>query len=214
MEFFSIVFVDKRGFHCGEGLPWNRTDIMNTKDSDASHREFIALYSASHRRIFGFVVSISPCYADVDEIFQSVSPVLWAEMAGICRSSSPMEWTRHERVDVPSWLQKDFDETDWKVGMDEGERPGRPEDPRILGTGAGRSVDYRFSVWKRKTPSVGKVVLGGLPSIDTVQSMYGILAIPVLDNPGSHNEAIGPLSSLANESSRLVLCEVSGFLLM
>ncbi len=87
-----------------------------------------------------------------------------------------------ERVDVPDWLRCDFTKTPMKVGMDEGERPGRPEDPRTLGKGAGQSVDYRFSVWKRNTPSNRSVVIGGLPKISEWQSMYGILAKPVRES--------------------------------
>jgi hypothetical protein len=84
-----------------------------------------------------------------------------------------------ERIDSPEWLLAEYTDTGLKVGMDEGERPGRPEDPRTLGVGVGNSIDYHFHVWKRNSPSEGTIEFGGLPQMaDGYQSMYGILAVP------------------------------------
>jgi len=43
----------------------------------ADQEQFVSKFSLNQRRIFGFVVSISPCWAESDEIFQRVSLVLW-----------------------------------------------------------------------------------------------------------------------------------------
>lgn len=93
-----------------------------------------------------------------------------------------------ERVTPPHWLSHDYVDTGLKVGMDEGERPGRPEDPRTLGVGVGNSIDYHFHVWKRKTPAEGTVDFGGLPQMTDYRSMYGILAVP-LPRPLGADEA-------------------------
>lgn len=86
------------------------------------------------------------------------------------------------RVAPPNWLLHEFTRTDLVIGMDEGERPGRPEDLRRLGLGAGVSVDYQFSVWKRNQPAAGSVTLGGMPANFEFMSMYGILAVPILES--------------------------------
>jgi len=87
-----------------------------------------------------------------------------------------------DRVTVPTWLSNDFVITEMSVGMDEGERPGRPEDPRTISRGPGQSIDYRFSVWRRRQSAMGQVTLGGLLQDEVFRSMYGIIAVPV-SNP-------------------------------
>ncbi|WP_044252305.1 FecR family protein [Rhodopirellula sp. SWK7] len=94
------------------------------------------------------------------------------------------------RVNPPAWLVDGFVETELSVGMDEGERPGHPEDPRRTSVGAGNSIDYRFSVWKRKRAGVGTVTFGGLPQIGEFMSMYGILAVPLSESSVREIDAI------------------------
>lgn len=89
-----------------------------------------------------------------------------------------------KRAEVPEWLEKDFDDTGLAVGIDEGERPGRPEDPRTIAKKAGNSIDYVFAVWKRKSPAIGEVTFNGMDNGNNI-SMYGILAVPRVTPPPS-----------------------------
>ncbi|WP_437206658.1 FecR domain-containing protein [Planctomicrobium sp. SH664] len=97
---------------------------------------------------------------------------------------------------TPEWLLRDFELKDWKVGLDLGRKlgqPGLPAPPpgisadRMLGKGAGESVDIPMAVWKRKTTGAGRVLLGanGARSEELLQaevdagSMYGIVVRPI-----------------------------------
>ncbi len=80
---------------------------MNLQNSDASHRDFIAQYSVNHRRIYGFVVSISPTYVDADEIFQSISLVLWQKWPEYVEEGKFLCWAlRIAKLEVVKQLSK------------------------------------------------------------------------------------------------------------
>jgi len=50
-----------------------------------------------------------------------------------------------------------------------------------LGVGPGRSIDFKFSIWKREVKKAGTVTLGGIEQPPAVRSqgfnMYGIAAV-------------------------------------
>lgn len=51
--------------------------MAEAKNPNIDQQAFMTQFMANHRRIFGFVVSLCPNWADTDEIFQRVSLVLW-----------------------------------------------------------------------------------------------------------------------------------------
>ena len=87
-----------------------------------------------------------------------------------------------DRVPPPDWLQRDFVDTHWDVGSDEGY-----EDRVIdIGVGPGESIDRTCSVWRRDVTEPSTVVLGALgdekfaqPAEDVERSMYGVVATPL-----------------------------------
>lgn len=54
-----------------------KLNVADEPESAIEHLDFLELFTANQRRIFGFVVSISPSWAEADEIFQGVCLVLW-----------------------------------------------------------------------------------------------------------------------------------------
>jgi ferric-dicitrate binding protein FerR (iron transport regulator) len=81
-------------------------------------------------------------------------------------------------MSVPSWLRHDFTDTGVGIGLDCSKTEWHKD--QSLGVGAGRSIDYRFSVWKRDVKKAGTVTLGGIEQRPAVTSqgfnMYGIAA--------------------------------------
>jgi hypothetical protein len=86
-----------------------------------------------------------------------------------------------DRVTPPDWLKRDFVDTSWDVGCDEG-WPDRVID---LDTGSGQSVEHAFSVWRRVVAKPTTVILGALshesppPPVEVERSMYGIVITPL-----------------------------------
>lgn len=80
---------------------------------------------------------------------------------------------------VPEWLRRDFTDTGLDIGLDCAKTEWHRD--HVLGIGAGRSVDFRFSIWKRQIKQAGTVVLGGIEEAPQVRSqgfnMYGIAAV-------------------------------------
>jgi hypothetical protein len=79
---------------------------------------------------------------------------------------------------VPDWLRKDFVDTGLDIGMDGSKTPWHQE--QTLSMGAGRSIDCRFSIWKRDIREAGSVMLGGIepPKVRSQGfNMYGIAAV-------------------------------------
>lgn len=91
-----------------------------------------------------------------------------------------------DRVEPPDWLTRDFVNTKWKVGSDE----GYDNRPIPIAEGAGQSIDHVFSVWMRKVHNASTVMFGPLthePTPPTVgikaeRSMYGIVVTPMRAN--------------------------------
>jgi hypothetical protein len=87
-----------------------------------------------------------------------------------------------DRVPPPDWLKRDFVDTHWDVGSDEG------YEDRVIdnGVGPGESIDHTSSVWRRDVMEPATVVLGALgkedftlPAEDVERSMYGVVAVPL-----------------------------------
>ncbi len=80
---------------------------------------------------------------------------------------------------VPSWLRKDFIDTGLQIGLDCAKTEWHKD--HSLGNGPGRSIDFRFSVWKREIKQAGVVSLGGIEQTPAIRShgfnMYGIAAV-------------------------------------
>jgi hypothetical protein len=79
---------------------------------------------------------------------------------------------------VPSWLRHDFTDTGLDIGLDCSKTEWHKD--QSLGVGAGQSIDYRFSIWKRDVKKAGTVTLGGIEQRPAIASqgfnMYGIAA--------------------------------------
>jgi hypothetical protein len=91
-----------------------------------------------------------------------------------------------DRVPPPEWLARDFIDTKWDVGCDE----GWPDKIIDNGVGAGESIDHVFSVWQRVVPEPTTVMLGPLssqqtppPKVRDQRSMYGIVVTPLRGQP-------------------------------
>ncbi|MEX2168412.1 MAG: FecR family protein [Pirellulales bacterium] len=82
-------------------------------------------------------------------------------------------------MQVPDWLREQFEDTGVDIGLDGAKTEWHPANS--LGVGAGQSVDFPFSVWRRAVREPGVVKLGGLtpPAIGSRSlgfNMYGIAA--------------------------------------
>lgn len=81
-------------------------------------------------------------------------------------------------MQVPEWLRDEFEDTGVDIGLDGATTEWHPANS--LGTGAGRSVDFPFSIWRRVLREPGVVKLGGLtppPRRSLGFNMYGIAAV-------------------------------------
>jgi hypothetical protein len=77
---------------------------------------------------------------------------------------------------LPEWLTRNFEDTKEDIGLDEGRSPLYA---RETADGAGRSIDYRFSIWKREFSEPGEIALGNL-SRQSVHGMYGVAAVEIM----------------------------------
>jgi hypothetical protein len=83
-------------------------------------------------------------------------------------------------MEVPKWLQRDFVDTGVDIGLDGSQTEWHRD--HSLAVGAGNSVDFKFSVWRRHVKAAGSITLGSVnpPKIGTRSSgfnMYGVAAI-------------------------------------
>lgn len=85
-----------------------------------------------------------------------------------------------DNMPPPQWLREGFKDTGKKIGLDGAKTIWHKDNE--LGVGAGKSVDFVFSIWQRDVPRPGTVVLGGVTPPDQLRSkgfnMYGIAVVP------------------------------------
>ncbi|TWU30465.1 FecR protein [Bythopirellula polymerisocia] len=91
-----------------------------------------------------------------------------------------------DRIEVPEWLSKDFLDTGWDIGLDEGYNDRVPDVSRKTELGAGKSVDFVFSIWKQEVRHASTVLLGSVQQArideaprEVSQSMYSIVVAPL-----------------------------------
>ncbi len=91
-----------------------------------------------------------------------------------------------DRIATPAWLVKDFEDTGWDIGLDEGFNDRIPDVSRKTGVGPGESVDFVFSIWRREVLEPSTVVLGSIQQEritieprEVSQSMYGVAVAPM-----------------------------------
>ncbi len=88
-----------------------------------------------------------------------------------------------DRAELPAWLTEAFTDTGWDVGIDEGFTDVENVETAV---GAGRSIEWTFSVWSQDVKSASTVLLGSLqleetasPPREVLRAMYGIVATPL-----------------------------------
>ncbi|SFI74598.1 FecR domain-containing protein [Planctomicrobium piriforme] len=80
------------------------------------------------------------------------------------------------RAPVPQWLQSEFQKMPEEVGVDE---VSVSEGYERLDEGPGKSIDNRFSVWKKTVDHAGPVTVGAMAAATSYFSMYTIVAVPL-----------------------------------
>lgn len=91
-----------------------------------------------------------------------------------------------DRVAPPAWLKRQFQDTDFDIGLDVG--PFHRVEDRVLvddrqpGVGPGMLVDETFSIWKCKFEEPQVVHLGSIEADHRYVNMYGIVAVPLDEN--------------------------------
>ncbi len=80
-----------------------------------------------------------------------------------------------DRAPIAGWLKRDFEDTRMDVGLDEGPSFGK-RTAMVTERGPGRSIDTRFSVWRRRSTEAGEVRLGALGVRSDAYAMYGVAA--------------------------------------
>lgn len=90
-----------------------------------------------------------------------------------------------DRVPLPEWLSRDFVDTGWNLGADNGWEVVEGEDGIVAGMGTGQSIDHVCSIWRREVFEPTTVVLGALSrkkpaaGMAVEWSMYGVVATPL-----------------------------------
>ena len=79
-----------------------------------------------------------------------------------------------DTVPVPDWLRRDFIDTGFDIGLDEGRNRFIPS--RQTMTGPGQSIDTICSIWSRRVDTPGVIPLGSIqrPAEPPGFNMYGI----------------------------------------
>lgn len=71
----------------------NQRDGHGERDSTAArHEEFLRLFAASHRRLFGYILLFVNQRADAEEVFQETCLTLWREFDKYDRSRDFVRW--------------------------------------------------------------------------------------------------------------------------
>ena len=81
-------------------------------------------------------------------------------------------------MEVPAWLRDGFQDTGVEIGLDGATTEWHPGNS--LARGAGKSVDFTFSIWQREIERPGDIILGGVKPPQRRSrgfNMYGIAAV-------------------------------------
>jgi hypothetical protein len=81
-----------------------------------------------------------------------------------------------DRVRAPEWLRQRFQNTGYKIGLDEGDYPNAE---KSTGVGPGQSIDNVCSIWVTKVDAATPVTLDALGATEEFCSMYGIAVTPL-----------------------------------
>jgi hypothetical protein len=79
-----------------------------------------------------------------------------------------------DRCPPAKWLKESFEDTRLDVGLDEG--PSKDQPAFSTARGPGKSVETRFSVWRRRSDEAGEVRLGSMGRGAEKYAMYGVAA--------------------------------------
>jgi hypothetical protein len=83
-------------------------------------------------------------------------------------------------MEVPAWLREGFTDTGLDIGLDGAKTEWHERNS--LAVGAGQSIDFPFSIWKREIKQPETITLGGIEPPDVRSrgfNMYGIAAVPM-----------------------------------
>jgi RNA polymerase sigma-70 factor (ECF subfamily) len=75
--------------------------------SDSEKEQFVRLMAAHGRRLYAYILSLVPNWADADEIFQETSVRLWRDFADFVPNSNFAAWaTRVAYFQVLTWRKR------------------------------------------------------------------------------------------------------------
>jgi ferric-dicitrate binding protein FerR (iron transport regulator) len=106
-----------------------------------------------------------------------------------------------KRSPVPDWLRDRFFNTGDEIGLDGG-KYSRFGERKFTATGAGKSIDDVFSIWRLDVPRAATVTLGAIQPGGEAHNMFGIVAVPMESR--SRDDFGGIATNPTKESSPLV----------
>jgi hypothetical protein len=112
--------------------------------------------------------------ADYVMPFMDDKRAAWLEMTVTLSHAAELYVLWDDRCPPAAWLIEGFEDTRLDVGLDEGPIGKRAK--TVTERGAGRSIDTRFSVWRRRSTEPGEVRLGSMGPGAAGYAMYGIAA--------------------------------------
>jgi ferric-dicitrate binding protein FerR (iron transport regulator) len=123
---------------------------------------------------------LPPCLAGADYImpFNGDKFVRGLELKVTLLRAATLYVIIDNNMAVPNWLRSEFTDTGVDVGLDCSKTEWHKD--HDIGMGAGRSVDFRFSVWKRDVQKADCLTLGGVEPPKRRSdgfNMYGIAAV-------------------------------------
>lgn len=71
---------------CPEDVGWCM------RKSDALQEEFVRLFGLNQGRVFGYIVTLLPCWADAEDVLQLTSIVLWKKFDQFDKSADFVRW--------------------------------------------------------------------------------------------------------------------------
>jgi hypothetical protein len=106
-----------------------------------------------------------------------------------------------KRSPVPDWLRDRFFNTGDEIGLDGG-KYSRFGERKSVTTGAGKSIDDVFSIWRLDVPRAEMVTLGAIQPGGETHNMYGIVAVP-MELGGRRDDFAGSADHPSKKSSPL-----------